>query len=90
MPRLQQLQVAVIPWVKVVVLTRYCFASFCEKCMGDCIVSMATSVCRRQIMGDDLLHNMNLRDTINRILNNPGKFGTEASAMKKEAHALNG
>ncbi|TYG71360.1 hypothetical protein ES288_D05G389800v1 [Gossypium darwinii] len=64
------------------VLTRCCFSSFCEKCVRDRIVSMATCVCRRQIVADDILPNMTLRDTINRFLNN--QSGTETSATKRK------
>ncbi|MBA0566989.1 hypothetical protein Golob_011757 [Gossypium lobatum] len=64
------------------VLTRCCFSSFCEKCVRDRIVSMATCVCRRQIVGDDILPNMTLRDTINRFLNN--QSGTETSTTKRK------
>ncbi|PPR80553.1 hypothetical protein GOBAR_AA40160 [Gossypium barbadense] len=63
-------------------LTRCCFASFCEKCVRDRIVSMATCVCRRRIVADDILPNMTLRDTINRFLDN--QFGTETSATKRK------
>ncbi|TYJ39344.1 hypothetical protein E1A91_A04G063300v1 [Gossypium mustelinum] len=63
-------------------LTICCFASFCEKCVRDRIVSMETCVCRRRIVVDDILPNMNLRDTINRFLNN--QSGTETSAMKRK------
>ncbi|TYH74273.1 hypothetical protein ES332_D05G387400v1 [Gossypium tomentosum] len=64
------------------VLTRCCFSSFCEKCVRDRIVSMATCVCRRQVVADDILPNMTLRDTINRFLNN--QSGTETSATKRK------
>ncbi|XWS10231.1 hypothetical protein CRYUN_Cryun39dG0057600 [Craigia yunnanensis] len=50
-------------------LTKCCFASFCDKCIRDCIVSKSVCVCQRQIVADDIVPNMTLRDTINRILN---------------------
>ena len=50
-------------------LTKCCFASFCDKCIRDRIVSKSVCVCQRHIVADDIVPNMTLRDTINRILN---------------------
>ncbi|XVE52944.1 hypothetical protein DITRI_Ditri02bG0164800 [Diplodiscus trichospermus] len=50
-------------------LAKCCFASFCDKCIKDRMVSKSVCVCRRKIVADDILPNMTLRVTINRILN---------------------
>ncbi|XVF18344.1 hypothetical protein REPUB_Repub11eG0013600 [Reevesia pubescens] len=50
-------------------LAKCCFASFCDKCIRDRIVSKSVCVCQRKIVADDILPNMTLRDTISRIMN---------------------
>ncbi|GMI74887.1 hypothetical protein like AT5G47430 [Hibiscus trionum] len=50
-------------------LTKCCFASFCDKCIRDRVVSDSDCICRRKIAVDDILPNMTLRNAINRILN---------------------
>ncbi|KAK8529524.1 hypothetical protein V6N13_102436 [Hibiscus sabdariffa] len=62
-------------------LTKCCFASFCDKCIRDRAVSDSDCVCRRKITVDDILPNMTLRATINRILNAGSK---DTAAMKRE------
>lgn len=49
--------------------SKCCFASFCDKCIRDFIMSRSVCVCgATHIRADDLLPNKTLRDTINRIL----------------------
>ncbi|KAK8695223.1 hypothetical protein V6N13_000391 [Hibiscus sabdariffa] len=62
-------------------LAKCCFASFCDKCIRDRAVSDSDCVCRRKIAVDDILPNMTLRATINRILNAESK---DEAAMKRK------
>ncbi|KAK8487891.1 hypothetical protein V6N12_010277 [Hibiscus sabdariffa] len=64
-----------------VALAKCCFASFCDKCIRDRAVSDSDCVCRRKIAVDNILPNMTLRATINRILN---AEGTDAAGMKRK------
>ncbi|KAH9330683.1 hypothetical protein KI387_002791, partial [Taxus chinensis] len=52
-----------------VLTSKCCFKSYCDKCIRDHILSKSKCVCgATNILADDLLPNMTLRDTINRIL----------------------
>ncbi|XP_022717816.1 E3 ubiquitin ligase PARAQUAT TOLERANCE 3-like [Durio zibethinus] len=75
--------------MKDAVLAKCCFASLYDKCIRDRIVSKSVCVCPWKIVSDDVLANMPLRDTINRILNQSGdstsnSAGTEAANMKRK------
>ncbi|XP_022751608.1 E3 ubiquitin ligase PARAQUAT TOLERANCE 3-like [Durio zibethinus] len=70
--------------MKDAVLTKCCFASFCDKCIRDLIVSMSVCVCQRKIVADDILPNKTVRDTISRILNQSGDTSSEANTEEKE------
>ncbi|XP_039040094.1 E3 ubiquitin ligase PQT3-like [Hibiscus syriacus] len=62
-------------------LTKCCFASFCDKCIWERVVSDSDCLCRRKITVDDILPNKTLRDTIDRIVN---AESTGAAAMKRK------
>ncbi|XWS10789.1 hypothetical protein CRYUN_Cryun38cG0027700 [Craigia yunnanensis] len=70
-------------------MAKCCFASFCDKCIKDRSVSKSVCFCRRKIVADDIIPNITLRVTINRILNlnqrgdtNSANTGSEATNMK--------
>ncbi|XWS10790.1 hypothetical protein CRYUN_Cryun38cG0027800 [Craigia yunnanensis] len=72
-------------------MTKCCFASFCDKCIRDRSFSESVCVCQRKIVADDIIPNITLRVTINRILNlnqcgdtNSANTGSEATSMKRK------
>ncbi|CAM8946750.1 unnamed protein product [Rhodiola kirilowii] len=61
-----------------VITVKCCFATFCDRCIRDHIISNSACVCgKKDVLADDLIPNMLSRSAINRFLENNNNSSAE-------------